>query len=67
VLGLLDTSIMFLIIYYKALVIDATGYALLNVNGYNEGWIEFLMFVIFLAVAIYKFKLIINQKALNIK
>lgn len=59
--GLMATSITFLVIFYKALVVNANGRVLIDINSYNEGWAEVSMFVIFLASAVYKFKLICDE------
>ncbi len=61
VIGLASLSVSFLIIFYKALVINKTGQVLLDVNKYHEGWMEAAAFVVFLIVSVYKFIIIYNE------
>lgn len=61
VIGLASLSTSFIIIFYKALVLNKTGQVLLDVNKYNEGWIEVAAFVMFLIASIYKFKLLFEE------
>lgn len=61
VIGLASLSTSLLIIFYKALAINETGQVLLDVNKYNEGWIEVAAFVMFLIASIYKFKLLFEE------
>lgn|GEM_PF-6347589 len=59
--GLASLSITFLIIFFKALIINKNGIVFLDVNNFNEGWIEVLVLIGLLTGATYKFKLIHDQ------
>lgn len=59
--GTIGLSLSYLIIFYRALVVNGNGQTTVDVNKYHEGWIEVVMLCVLLALGIYKFMLLAGQ------